>query len=435
MKNIICAFMLALALCTVSFAKEINSEFIYIRAGKMIDVEAGVILSDQLITLKDDLIVSVEAWGAKSRTLDGTFYDWSDYTVMPGMIDGHTHLIGDIQSNDVLAPVKVSRADDIHMGEVNALKTLMAGFTSVIDVGAYREFTDVELRDAINAGKVQGPRMWVSGAYITIPGGGGEVVGLGPDGKVSDLVTPDFRAGVAKGPQQVREKVRYLVKGGVDLIKMIATGAVLTVGTEPGEPEFNEAEIRAAVEEAGKYGKYVTAHAHGAEGIKMAVRAGVRSIQHGSIADDEALQMMKDAGTWLVADIYNGDYINEVGTRDGWPAETMRKNRETTETQRVAFRKAVKMGVNIAFGTDAGVYPHGDNGKQMTYMVKHGLSPMQAIQAATIRGAESMSLQTEIGSISPRKFADIIAVKGDVLADITLLEHVDIVMKGGKVVK
>ena len=435
MKNIICTFMLVLALCTVSFAKESNGEFTYIRAGKMIDVEAGVALSDQLIIIKDDLIVSVEPWGDTSRTFHGAFHDWSDYTVMPGMIDGHTHLIGYIQSNDVLAPVKVSRADDIRMGEVNALKTLMAGFTSVIDVGAYREFTDIELRDAINAGKVQGPRMWGAGAYITIPGGGGEVVGLGPDGKVPDVVTADFRAGVAKGPKQVREKVRYLVKGGADLIKMIATGAVLTIGTEPGEPEFNEAEIRAAVEEAGRYGKYVTAHAHGAEGIKMAVRAGVRSIQHGSIADDEALQMMKDAGTWLVADIYNGDYINEVGTRDGWPAETMRKNRETTETQRVAFRKAVALGVNIAFGTDAGVYPHGDNAKQMAYMVKYGMTPMQAIQAATIRGAESMSLQTEIGSISTRKFADIIAVKGDVLADITLLEHVDFVMKGGKVVK
>ncbi|MCP5381929.1 MAG: amidohydrolase family protein [Kordiimonadaceae bacterium] len=394
----------------------------------MIDVINDKILENQIITVNNQRIVDISP--KEKDFSDPDMIDWSQYTVIPGLIDGHTHLVGDIQSDNVLAPLNASAEDDLELGMENAYKTLKAGFTSVIDVGSYRAFVDVTLRNEINSGKTLGPRMHVAGAYVTKPGGGGEVVGLDYGIEIPD----EFRRGVAENEGQIRERVHYLINGGADLIKVIATGAVLTVGTEPGEPEFNESEIRAAVEEAAKYGKYVTAHAHGAEGIKMAIKAGVRSIQHGSLMDDEGINMMKERGTWLVADIYNGDYIKEVGTREGWPEETLRKNDETTDTQREVFSKAVKAGVNIAFGTDSGVYPHGTNAKQFAYMVRYGLTPLQAIKSATIWGARSMSLENDVGSISKGKYADLVAIKGDPLKDITLLEQVAAVIKGGQIV-
>ncbi len=416
------------AMFLVSCTPAVEDDLLYIHAGTLIDVETGLALKDQLITVSGERIVSVKDWDA-SLAHKNTI-DWSDYTVLPGLIDGHTHLIGNIQAVDVMAPVKATRQEDFLLGAANALKTLKAGFTSVIDVGAYRAFSDIELRDAINAGEILGPRMMVAGAYITVTGGGGEVVG-----NAKDLNIPaEFRYGVADSEEEIRNRVRSLINGGADLIKVIATGAVLTLGTEPGEAEYNEDQIRAAVEEAAKFGKFVTAHAHGAEGIKMAVRAGVRSIQHGSLIDDEGLTLMKEHGTWLVADIYNGDYIDEVGTRENWAAETMRKNTLTTNTQRQGFLKAAKLGVKIAYGTDAGVYPHGGNAKQAAYMVRYGLTPIKAIQSATIWGAQSMGLEADIGSIQAGKFADIIAVQGDVLADVTHLEHIKAVMKGGTLI-
>jgi imidazolonepropionase-like amidohydrolase len=210
---------------------------------------------------------------------------------------------------------------------------------------------------------------------------------------------------------------------------------VLTVGTDVGVMEFSEEAIRAAVDEAAKHGTYVTAHAHGALGIEAAVRAGVRSIEHGSLLDDEGIAMMVARGTWLVADIYNGDYIREIGRRDGWPEETLRKNDETTETQRAAFRKAVAAGVKIGYGTDSGVYPHGGNGQQFRYMVRYGMTPMQAIQSATIEAARLMRWDDRVGSITVGKFADLVVVRGDPLRDITALERVDLVIKGGTVVR
>ncbi len=273
--------------------------------------------------------------------------------------------------------------------------------------------------------------MQVAGAYITVSSGGGEVTGL-----AADVQAPaEMRRGVANSADEVRQRVRQLLNGGADLIKVIATGAVFTLGTQPGAPEYTEAEIRAAVEEASNYGAFVAAHAHGAEGIKRAVRAGVRSIEHGSLADDEALALMKERGTWLVADIYNGDYTDSVGTREGWHPEILRKNRETTETQRSAFRKAVAMGVNLGYGTDSGIYPHGMNAAQLPYMVKFGLTQMQAIQSATLQAARAMGWEDRVGSITAGKFADLIAVQADPLTDIAILSRVGWVMKGGAVVK
>lgn len=273
--------------------------------------------------------------------------------------------------------------------------------------------------------------MRVAGAYVTVSSGGGELVGAAPD----VTLPSSFRFGVANSADQVRERVRAILNGGADFIKLIATGAVFTRGTKPGVSEFTEEEIRSAVEQAAEYGTFVAAHAHGAEGIKRAVRAGVRSIEHGSLMDDEAVRLMKQHGTWLVADIWNGDYTDSVGRVEKWPEDILRKNTETTEAQRVGFRKAVAAGVRIAYGTDSGIYPHGLNAMQLPYMVKYGMTPMQAIQAATISAAQLMQWQDSIGSIKPGKYADIIAVEGDALADLRRFKVVAFVMKGGLVYK
>jgi imidazolonepropionase-like amidohydrolase len=354
--------------------------------------------------------------------------DWSAFTVLPGLMDMHTHLIGDIESSNAAAPLLSSAARDALLGVKNARATLRAGFTTVRDVGTYRAFVDVALRDAIADGIVDGPRMYVAGAYVTVSQGGGEVTGIAPD----VVVPAEMRRGVANSEAEVRQRVREILSGGADFIKVIATGAVLTAGTQPGSPEFTEAEIRAAVEEAASRGTFVAAHAHGAEGIKRAVRAGVRSIEHGSLMDDEAIALMVKHGTWLVADIYNGDYIEEVGRRDGWSEEILRKNQETTDLQRSGFAKAVKAGVHIAFGTDSGVYPHGDNARQFAYMVRFGMTPLQAIRSATIDSARLLGHEKEIGSIAPGKFADMIAVGCDPLHDVECLRSIRGVIKAGK---
>jgi imidazolonepropionase-like amidohydrolase len=418
-------------LSVASFASKALAESVVIRAGKMLDVERGQYLPDRAIRIEDGRIVSVTPWTSNSRS-SGRFIDWSAYTVLPGLIDLHTHLVGDISSADITAPLSSSAARDALMGVAHARATLNAGFTTVRDVGTYRAFVDVALRNAINAGQVQGPRMYVAGAYVTAPGGGGEVVG---QSEAEGVVIPDeMRRGVARGPTEVRQRVKELLAGGADFIKVYATGAVFTAGTTPSMPEFNEEEIHVAVDEAAKAGTFIAAHAHGAEGIKNAIRAGVRTIEHGSYLDDEGIQLMLQHGTWLVADIYNGDYTEEVGTRDRWPEEILRKNREITDIQRQAFAKAVKAGVRIAFGTDAGIYPHGDNAKQFAYMVKYGMTALDAIRAATTSAAASLGRSQELGSLSPGKYGDMIAVAGDPLQDINQLLPISGVIKQGELV-
>ncbi|WP_353209240.1 amidohydrolase family protein [Sphingorhabdus sp.] len=401
---------------------------IYLEAGRLIDVQAGNVLTGQCISITDDKITAIASCGPTPKGAERV--DWSGFTVLPGLIDLHTHLADAGQSADLALPLKTSPAATALIGAHNARLTLEAGFTTVRDVGTYRGLTDIALRDAINAGHVPGPRMFVAGAYITIPKGGGELNGVIPN----DQLPSDMRLGVASTPEEAAAKTAFLIAQGADFIKTIATGAVLAIGTEPGEPELTEDQLRAVVETARAKGVFVTAHAHGAVGIKNAIRAGVRSIEHASLIDDEALAMAKASGTWLVMDIYNGDYIDDIGTKEGWPEEYLRKNRETTDVQRVGFTKAVKMGVKLAYGTDSGVYPHGQNAKQFAYMVRYGMTPMQAIQSATIRAAELLGKEKMLGAIAAGRFADLVAVKENPLANITALEHIALVMKDGKIV-
>jgi imidazolonepropionase-like amidohydrolase len=403
-----------------------QSETLYIKAGTLIDVVAGRAIKGQCIMVHGERITSVGRCTKAPKAAQ--VIDWRRYTVLPGLIDLHTHLADVSQSADVALPLKTSLSETVAIGAKNAEATLRAGFTTVRDVGTYRGLSDLILRDAINAGRYIGPRMFVSGAYITIPGGGGELNGVGP-------LPEDMRLGVAANAEEAGAKSEFLLNQGIDQIKLIATGAVLALGTEPGTAELSYDQMKSSVDAAIRHGRYATAHAHGAIGIKAAIRAGVRSIEHASLIDDEALAMAKATGTWLVMDIYNGDYIEDIGTKEGWPAEYLRKNRETTNVQRIGFTKAVKLGVKLAYGTDAGVYPHGQNARQFAYMVRYGMTPMQAVQSATIRAAELMGKDRDLGSLTVGRFADMVAVEGNPIKDVRRLENIAVVMKSGIIVR
>jgi imidazolonepropionase-like amidohydrolase len=423
MKRIFLATLLALA------AVPAHAETLYVRAGHLVDPEAGAVLGPRVLRVEDGRVVAILLDGPVPA--GGKVVDWSAFTVLPGLIDCHVHLADTQQSSNVAEPLLHSPMEIAYIGARNARTTLMAGFTTVHDVGSFRAFADVELRNAIDRGDVVGPRMQAVGAYVTVPGGGGEVTGFSPEVRIPD----DMRAGVVTGPDDTRAKVNYLFQHGADSIKLIATGAVLATGTEAGQQEMTEAEMRAAVEVAAARKSWVTAHAHGAEGIKAAIRAGVRAIEHASLIDDEGIALAKAKGVWLDMDIYNGDYIAEVGRREKWPENYLRKNDETTAAQRDGFRKAVKAGVRLSFGTDAGVFPHGENARQFAYMVRHGMTAMQVIQSATISAAALLGWSKDVGALSPGHYADMIAVPGDPTADITVLERVAHVMKGGEVVR
>ncbi|HEX6843937.1 MAG TPA: amidohydrolase family protein [Actinomycetota bacterium] len=355
-------------------------------------------------------------------------------TLLPGLLDMHCHLIGELDSGQGYASLVLrSPAQEALSGVANAREALRAGVTTVRDIGTFRAFVDVALRDAIDAGVVEGPRMMCAGAYVTCPGGGGDLTGLAPD--VDAVVPRDLRFGVTSGVDEMRANVRQILRYGADFIKIIATGAVLTSGTDPGLPEFTEEEIRAAVEEAALAGTHVACHAHGAEGIKRAVRAGARSIEHGSILDDEAIALMVEHGTYLVADMYDGDYMLEPAQRARYSAETIRKTEWTNETQRAGFAKAVAAGVRVANGTDCGIFPHRDIAKNLAYYVRYGLTDAQTIQSATRWAAELIGWEDRVGAVEPGLFADLVAVPGDPATDVRLLESVPFVMKGGAVVK
>jgi imidazolonepropionase-like amidohydrolase len=399
-----------------------------IRTRRLLDVRSGRWLIDQWLIVDADghieAIVDHDEVGEDARPdldLDG----WT----VPGLIDAHSHQIGEFESTSVPA-TDTSAAEEAMTGVRNAAVTLRAGFTTVRDVGTFRAFVDCALRDAIDAGWTPGPRMQCAGAYITSPGGGGDVTGL-PTGTVID---DDLRFGVVRSVADVRDRVTRLIDGGATVIKLIVTGAVLTRGTQPGVIELDSAMVDAAVEEAARRGVYVAAHAHGTDGIKQAIRCGVRSIEHASLLDDEGIELLIRHGTWLVADVYDGDWIAEEGRRAGWPDETMAKNELTTQAQRDAFTKAVAAGVRIGFGTDSGVYPHGRNAIQFGYQVRLGQTPLDAIRSATVWDAELMGWEDRVGVVEPGRFADLVMVPGDPLVDIEVLRTPRTVIKGGRAV-
>ena len=419
------------AMLVCGFSSIAAAQVTVVRAGRLVEPDSGTVLTDQIIVVANG---KIQAVGKGLAVPPGAkLIDLSDKTVLPGLIDCHTHLAdgNGIGNRDPFNVLKKTASRVVLESVPNASVTLLSGFTTVRDVGTYRALNDIALRDAIAEGEIIGPRMYVAGAYITITGGAGAMTGQAPD-----IQLPwDLHYGEANSPWEVRQKVRLLAHNGVDHIKILSTGAVLTHGSSPNATEFTPEELQAAVEEARNFGLRVEAHAHNPEGIKNAIRAGVASVEHATLIDDEGIVLAKKNGTYLDMDIYDEECIQAEGKKGTIPPDFLEHDRALGEKQRQTFRKAVEAGVKMAFGTDLGVCPYGTSPNQFAFMVKYGMTPMQAIQAATSNAADLLGHSDVIGSIKPGKSADIVAVSGDPLKDIQVLESVDFVMKEGKVYK
>lgn len=403
---------------------QVYAELTQIKAGKLIDVVQGKVVSAPVVVIENGIIVSVTANGKIDNT--ATLIDLSDHTLIPGLMDMHVHLTSDANKHGYKR-LASSLPDVTITGVNNAQVTLMAGFTTVRNVGA-PGYADVALKRAIEQGSIPGPRMFVSGPSIGVTGGHCD----------NNLLPPSYNVklgGVADGPWAIREKIRQHIKYGADVIKFCATGGVLSKGTKVGAQQYSQEEMNALVAEANLRGLVTAAHAHGNDGIKAAIKAGVNSIEHASFLDEEAIQLALEMGTYFSMDIYTTEYILSEGEKAGILQESLDKEHVVGQRQRDSFSAAVKAGVKMVFGSDAGVYPHGTNGAQFSRMVRFGMTPMQAIQASTINAATLLRQESNIGSIDVGKSADIIAVKGDPMENISLLEAIPFVMKQGIVYK
>lgn len=405
----------------------------YILAGRLFDGTSDNVRENVVVVVEDDRIKSVASAADIKIPAGAKVIDLSQATVLPGLIDCHTHLGSRADRYDEIYNFKDTPFSHAFYAVLNARKTLEAGFTSVRDVGS-DPFLAVDLRNSINEGYLVGPRVVASGPGISITGGHGDLNNFSPQTRV--MMFPEERDfQIADSVDQVRQVVRAQEKYGVDVIKILATGGVLSRGDNPGAAQFTFEELKAAADTAHMGGRKIAAHAHGTEGIKNAIRAGIDSIEHASLIDDEGIRLAKEHGTYLVMDIYNDDYILNEAPKWGLPTENLDKERMVGRLQRENFRKAFQAGVKMAFGTDAGVYPHGDNAKQFFYMVKYGMTPAQAIRAATSSAADLIGRAKDVGTVEAGKYADIIAVNADPLADVRAMERIDFVMKGGVVYK
>jgi imidazolonepropionase-like amidohydrolase len=398
-----------------------------IRAGRLIDGLGGTPLVPAMVRVEGERIVAV------GRTLPvpsgARVVDLGGATLLPGLIDLHTHLTNRMEVHWEEGLVKTTPGHDALWGARNARVTLMAGFTTVRDMGPTWPYVDVDLRNAINEGAVPGPRMLVAGNYVTSTGGAGDAR------QFSIYVDVPVVRNLADGPDEITKAVRTHLKQGADFIKILATGAVLSKGISPGAQQYSDAEIQAAVTEATRWGRQVAAHAHGAQGIKAAIRAGVRTVDHGSDLDDEAIALLKASNrrTFYVPTLYTSAAIATDGEANNIPASERERSRQMTSVKDAGFRRAVAAGIPIGFATDASVIPHGDNAKEFAERVRLGESPMAAITSATRLNAEIIGWGDRVGSVEPGKFADLIAVAADPLTDVSALERVGFVMKGGVV--
>ena len=403
-----------------------DTPVIAIHAAHLVDVAAGRVLDDAVVIISGDRVAAAGPAATTPTPAGARRIELGAATLLPGLIDVHVHMTSNASDEGLNGLVKTTAREAVD-GVANARKTLEAGFTTVRNVGA-GGFSDVALRDAINEGEIEGPRMLVSGPPLGATGGHAD----------DNLLPFDYHhlsEGAADGPWALRAKVRQNVKYGADLIKFMATGGVLSHGDSVDGQQLSQDEMNAVVEEAHMWGRRVAVHAHGASGIRGAILAGADSIEHASLIDDEGIRLAKARGVYLSMDIYNDDFILAEGERNGIEPASLDKERQIGRLQRANFQKAVKAGVKMAFGTDAGVYPHGDNARQFPVMVSYGMTAIQAIQAATVNAADLLGWGGKVGRIAPGYYADLIAVDGDPVADIRTLERVSFVMKGGVVWK
>jgi imidazolonepropionase-like amidohydrolase len=407
----------------------------YIRAGRLFDSTGETTQSNMVIVVEGERIQKVAPAAEVTIPSGANVVDLTHATVLPGLIDCHTHISAPPRSDHYaeIYNFKDTPFDAAFNGVTNARTTLLAGFTTIRDVGSLA-FLAVDLRNEIDRGDLIGPRIVASGPAISITGGHGDLNNFAP--QVAYNWFPEQRGfAIADGVDQVRQTVRAQVKYGVDVIKILSTGGVLSKGDSPGAPQYTLEELKAAAEEAHAAGRKIAAHAHGAEGIKRAILAGIDSIEHASLVDDDGIRLAKERGTYFDMDIYNDDFLLGEAIKFGLPKENIEKERLVGRAQRENFEKAFKAGVKMAFGTDAGVYPHGDNAKQFAVMVRFGMTPAQAIRTATFHSADLIGRSRNVGTIEGGKLADIIAVDGDPLQDVTMMQNVGFVMKGGVIYK